>query len=59
MIQIRMSDTPGRAYYERKIAEGKTAKEAKRCLKRPLADHVWRVMLTDERRNQRRLLQAG
>jgi len=52
MIQIRMPDTPGHAYYEHKIAEGKTAKEAKRCLKRRSTNHVWR-MLTDERRNQR------
>ncbi|WP_329332837.1 transposase [Streptomyces sp. NBC_01352] len=51
MIQIRMPDIPGRAYYERKITEGKTVKEAKRCLKRRLADHVWRVMLTNATRN--------
>jgi transposase len=48
VIQIRMPRSPGRVYYDRKIAEGKTAKEAKRCLKRRLADHVWRVMTTDE-----------
>lgn len=31
------------------IAEGKTTREARRCLKRRLADHVWRTMLADER----------
>nr|WP_308429860.1 IS110 family transposase [Streptomyces ruber] len=52
MVQIRMPDSPGHAYYQRKLAEGKTSKEARRCLKRRLADHVWRVMLSDERRAQ-------
>jgi len=45
-----MRDSLGRAYYDRKIAEGKTRNEAMRCLKRRLADHVWRIMLADERR---------
>nr|WP_294009217.1 transposase [Streptomyces sp.] len=42
VIQIRMPASPGRAYYDRKVAEGKSAREAKRCLKRRLADHIWR-----------------
>ncbi|MFE2350074.1 transposase [Kitasatospora cineracea] len=50
VVQIRMPSSPGHAYYQRKLAEGKTPKEAKRCLKRRLADHVRRVMLADERR---------
>lgn len=45
-----MPDSPGYAYYLRKLAEGETPKEAKRCLKRRLADHVSRVMIADERR---------
>ena len=44
----------GRAYYDRKIAEGKTHNEAMRCLKRRLADHVWRIMIADERPCRRR-----
>ena len=36
-------------YYDRKISEGKTHNEAMRCLKRRLADHVWRIMTADER----------
>jgi transposase len=53
ITQIRMTSSAGRAYYQRKTAEGKTHKEALRCLKRRLADHVRRVMLADEqRRNQ-------
>lgn len=58
VIQIRMPNTPGRAYYDRKLAEGKTSKEAKRCLKRRLADHVWRIMTADERRMERSLQPA-
>jgi transposase len=49
VIQIRMPASPGRAYYDRKTAEGKSAKGAKRRL----ADHLWRVMTADERRRAR------
>ena len=47
--QIRMRGSAGRAYYDAKIAAGKTGKEARRCLKRRLADHIWRLMIKDER----------
>jgi transposase len=50
VTQIRMSGSRGNIYYKTKIAEGKTPREAKRCLKRRLADHVWRVMTADDRR---------
>jgi transposase len=50
LTQARMFDSPGRAYYDRKIAEGKTRNEAMRCLKRRLANHVWRIMISDEQR---------
>lgn len=40
-------DTPGRAYYERKLAEGKTKKEALRALKRRISDAVWRQLQID------------
>jgi len=49
ITQIRMIDSPGHAYYTRKTSEGKTHNEAMRCLKRRLADRVWRTMITDER----------
>jgi transposase len=48
--QIRMPGSAGRAYYDTKIAAGKTDKEARRCLKRRLADHIWRLMIRDEQR---------
>jgi transposase len=57
LTQVRMRRSTGRAYYDRKISEGKTHNEAMRCLKRCLADHVWRIMIADER--QRRLAGPG
>ncbi len=47
--QIRL-DTPGRAYYRRKLAAGKTPMEAMRCLKRRISDAVYRQLVTDSRR---------
>jgi transposase len=49
LTQVRMRGSSGRAYYDTKIATGKTHNEAMRCLKRRLADHVWRLMIRDER----------
>ncbi|GAB3390440.1 MULTISPECIES: IS110 family RNA-guided transposase [Amycolatopsis] len=51
LTQVRMHGSRGRLYYDRKIAEGKTHNEAMRCLKRRLADHVWRTMIGDEQRH--------
>ncbi|MQA12596.1 MAG: IS110 family transposase [Pseudonocardiaceae bacterium] len=39
--------TSGRAYYQRKRAEGKSHKEAMRCLKRRLSDVVYRRLRAD------------
>lgn len=50
ITQIRTPGSRGYTYYNAKIAEGKTPREARRCLKRRLANHIWRVMITDERR---------
>ena len=44
--QIRLN-TPGRAYYRRKLAAGKTRMEAIRCLKRRISDAVYRQLLAD------------
>jgi len=46
VTQVR-HDTPGRVYYLRKIAEGKTKKEALRTLKRRISDAVWRQLQVD------------
>ena len=40
-------NTPGRVYYDRKLAEGKTKKEALRALKRRISDAVWRQLQVD------------
>ena len=42
-------DTPGRAYYLRKQAEGKTRKEAMRALKRQISDAVYQHLIADTR----------
>jgi transposase len=49
IVQIR-HPTTGQAYYRRKRAEGKSAKEALRCLKRRLSDAVYRCLLADQLR---------
>ena len=46
-VQLR-NPTEGRAYYDRKKADGKTSMEAMRCLKRRLSDIVYRTMLDDD-----------
>ncbi len=46
IVQIR-HDTEGRAYYRRRLAEGKTPMEALRCLKRRLSNVVHRQMAAD------------
>ena len=47
VTQIRNPKSEGRAYYERKRTEGKTGKEALRCLKRRLSDVVYRQLVAD------------
>jgi transposase len=49
VTQIR-NDTPGRAYYLRKQAEGKSRKEALRALKRQISDAVYRQLVNDTTR---------
>ena len=50
VTQIRYRHTKGRAYYDKKIAEGKTAKEALRALKRQVSDAVYQHLKADARR---------
>jgi transposase len=47
ITQIRFPHSPGRAFFDRKVAEGKTKKEAVRALKRRIADAVYRQLLKD------------
>jgi transposase len=50
VTQIRYQHSQGRAYYEKKIAEGKTSKEALRALKRQVSDALYKKMKADARR---------
>ena len=49
VTQIRHKHSQGRAYYERKLAEGKTHKEALRALKRRISDAIYAALVADAR----------
>jgi len=53
IVQIRFRHSPGRAYYDRKIAEKKTHKEALRCLKHRISDALYDRMVADAQRSGR------
>ena len=50
VTQIRYRHSDGRAYYDRKLAEGKTPKEALRALKRRVSDAIFARLQADARR---------
>jgi transposase len=50
VTQIRYRHSDGRAYYDRKLAEGKTHKEALRSLKRRVSDAIFARLQADARR---------
>ena len=50
ITQIRYRHTKGRAYYDKKLAEGKTPKEALRALKRQISDAIFACLQEDARR---------
>ena len=49
ITQIRFAHSPGRAFFDRKVAEGKTKKEALRALKRRISDAIYRQLVIDAR----------
>lgn len=49
VTQLRFPTTEGRAYFDRKRAEGKTGREALRCLKRRISDQLYARLLVDAR----------
>jgi len=51
ITQIRHAHSPGRAYYDRKLAEGKTKKEALRALKRRISDALYERLVADAATN--------
>ena len=50
VTQIRYRHSPGRGCYDRKLAEGKTPKEALRSLKRQVSDTIFARLQADARR---------
>jgi transposase len=50
VTQIRYRHSKGRAYYDKKLAEGKTPKEALRALKRQVSDAIYTVLQADARK---------
>lgn len=44
LVQTRTPNHPGQIYYEQKRAEGKTHREAMRCLKRQLSNVIFRAL---------------
>ena len=59
ITQIRHRHSHGRAYYEKKLAEGKTHKEALRSLKRRISDAIYAALLADARRGRSSCLHQG
>lgn len=49
VTQIRHQHSEGRKYYNKKIAEGKTGKEALRCLKRRISNAIYARLKADAR----------
>jgi transposase len=47
LCQIRQTNSDGRAYFERNVAEGKTKKEDLRALKRHVSNAVYRQLVID------------
>jgi len=50
VTQIRHRHSQGHAYYQKKLAEGKTGKEALRALKRQVSDAIYACLQADARR---------
>jgi transposase len=53
ICQIRQPHSDRRAYFERKLAEGRTKKDAVRSLKRHISNAVYRQLHTDAERAKR------
>jgi transposase len=50
VTQVSHRHSDGRAYYDKKVAEGKTAKEALRALKRQVSDAIYKHLKADAAR---------
>ena len=58
VTQIRYQHSEGRAHYDKKIAEGKTGKEALRALKRQISDAIYKHLKADAARAAARSTQG-
>jgi len=47
VCQARSDPTRGGAYHRKKLAEGKSRREAMRCLKRRISDAVFKALIAD------------
>ena len=59
VTQVRQPHSEGRAYYDKKLAEGKTHREALRALKRQVSDAVFTRLRVDARRTQAQARDPG
>ena len=59
VTQVRQPHSEGRAYYDKKLAEGKTHREALRALKRQVSDAVFTRLRIDARRTQAQVRDPG
>ena len=54
VTQVSQRHSDGRAYYDKKVAEGKTAKEALRALKRQVSDEIFKHLKAESPCSPRR-----
>jgi len=59
VTQVRQKHSEGRAYYDKKLAEGKTHREALRSLKRQVSDAVFTRLRADAQRAQAQVRDPG
>ncbi len=52
ICQIRHTHSDGRAYFDRRVADGKTKKEAIRALKRQISNSMYRQLVADTARTR-------
>lgn len=52
LSQAQHPSAPGYHYYRRKLSEGKTPREARRCLKRQITKRIWRTLHADTARTR-------
>ena len=59
VTQIRYRHSEGHACYQKKLAEGKTGKEALRALKRQVSDAIYACLQADARRDAAHVKSPG